>query len=230
MLALSSYTVSTNLATRTEELPRLEEIGRDHPRRAEAEAFVAASFLAQYGACLHHFLPTLLAQRDERGELVGVAGCATAAGHALFLEQYLDTPVEEAIAARTGLHLPRSAIVEVGNLATTSPGGARLLIRAVTAHLHGQGHRWVVFTATRMLQNAFRRLGLQPQVLAPADPARLGSDAKDWGTYYAQAPQVVCGPIALGYHCLHDGVAEQAHSGPLPAAGEGGVQRRERGA
>ena len=221
MLALSSYTVGTNVPAHAEELPLLEEIGRDHPRRAEMEAFVAACFLAQYGAQLRQFLPTLLVLRDERGTLEGVAGCAPAGEYRLFLEQYLDTPIEEAIAARTGCRLPRSAIVEVGNLATASPGGARRLIRAVTTHLHGRGHRWVVFTATRMLQNAFRRLGLRPQALAPADPARLGPDAEAWGTYYAQGPHVVCGPIALGYHRLHNDIAEQAHANPPPAAGEG---------
>lgn len=203
MLAMSSFTVSTNLDPHSDAPLPLEEVGAEHPRRAEAEAFVAANFLAQYGAQLRHFLPVLLVLRDERGAIEGVAGCAPAGEHRLFLEQYLDAPVEEAVAARTGCRLPRSAIVEVGNLATDSAGGARRLIRAVTDHLHAQGHQWVVFTATRLLQNAFRRLGLKPQVLAEADPARLKGGAGDWGTYYAQGPQVVCGPIALGFHRLH---------------------------
>jgi len=49
----------------------------------------------------------------------------------------------------------------------------------------------VVFTGTRALLNSFRRLGLELQALAAADPARLGDQAGDWGSYYDSGPMVM---------------------------------------
>lgn len=181
----------------------LRPIAPDHPERPVVEAFVAERFRIEYGAELYHFMPMLLALYDAGGRLVGAAGYRLAGDEALYLEQYLDSPIEITIQRECGLLLPRSAIVEVGNLGAITPGGARHLIREVTDYLYDLGQTWVSFTATRTLINAFRRLGLRPLYLAPADPARLGHEADHWGSYYEQGPKVVAGPIAVGYHTLH---------------------------
>lgn len=186
---------------------RLTPVPERHAQRTDLERYIAERFDAEHGARLTHFQPTLLALIGSEGQLLGAAGYRDAGAGPLFLEQYLDLPIEAAIRERTGLALPRSAIVEVGNLSASTPGGARLLIRAVTDQLYTLGYTWVCFTATRPLHNAFRRLGLAPLVLADADPARLGGEAALWGRYYDSAPQVVAGPIALGYRKLHGGTA-----------------------
>ena len=120
----------------------------------------------------------------------------------LFLEHYLDGPVETEIGARTGRPVARGSIVEVGNLASTDAGAARALIVAMTHQLHCQGLVWVTFTATRALLNSFARLRLAPSVLADADPARLGQAQGAWGSYYATHPQVMFGNIGFGHDQL----------------------------
>jgi hypothetical protein len=177
---------------------RLEPVHATHPSRAQFEQFIAARFGRAYGARVTHFLPQLLGVRDGLGRWQAAAGYAAAEGGRLFLEQYLQSPIEHALAGKLGRPLARHGIVEVGNLAAVSAGMARLLIPQLARHLHRLGYRWVVFTATRALRNSFLRLGLRPLPIAPADPARLPDGGASWGAYYEQDPMVMAGKIALG--------------------------------
>ena len=180
----------------------LELVAPDHPERASLEAFIAAEFARVYGATLQHFCHTLAGCRDSAGRWVAALGNTLASEGPLFLEQYLDAPVETGISTCTGRPVARTGIVEVGNLASTDAGAARALIVAMTHQLHCQGLVWVTFTATRALLNSFARLRLAPSVLADADPARLGQAQGAWGSYYATHPQVMFGNIGFGHDQL----------------------------
>lgn len=177
---------------------RLEPMHRTHPQRPSFEAFIAARFGRAYGARLTHFLPHLLGVRDGLERWQAAAGYAAAGVQELFLEQYLDAPIEEVLGHAVRRPIARNDVVEVGNLAAASAGMARALIPLLARHLHRMGYRWVAFTATRALRNSFHRLGLQPLALAPADPARLPDRGVSWGSYYAQDPVVMGGRISLG--------------------------------
>jgi hypothetical protein len=166
------------------------------PRRAEAERFIGEVFRRRYGASLSHFAPNLMLL-ERRGRLAAAAGWRCAGAEALFLERYLDTPVEEAVARLAGCPVRRTQIVEVGNLAAELPGSSIEVILALAAHLDRLGFEWVVFTATHELIGIFRKLGLPLLALAPADPARLGAEAAAWGCYYETRPVVVAGRIRL---------------------------------
>lgn len=169
------------------------------PDRAALEAFIAAAFFKSYGAELSHFCDTLLGCRDEHGQWTAALGYTLAADGPLFLEQYLDAPLEQEIGARAGHAVERAQIVEVGNLAAGHAGAARALIVSMTRLLHGHGLHWVAFTATASLLNSFTRLRLKPGVLAEADPRRLPDGGRRWGTYYHSQPQVMFGDIRYGY-------------------------------
>lgn len=182
-------------------LPLLRE--RSGGERAEAEHFIRERYAEAYGACLEHFMPRLFSVEDEGGRLVGALGVRVAAEQPLFLERYLGRPIEQVIAeAGTGEAL-RTQVVEVGQFAGTGPGAFRSMIAGLTAVLHREGYRWVCFTGTRALRNAFHRLGLAPRDLGAADPGCLGpAEQAAWGSYYAHAPRVVFGDIGEGYAAL----------------------------
>jgi hypothetical protein len=163
--------------------------------RAELERFIAERFREAYGASVSHFCEHLVGARGVAGAWLAAAGYTAAGSTRLFLEQYLDAPVEALLSRASGKRVERDWIAEVGNLAA-APGILRNLIPAIGAYLHGLGYRWVVFTATRELHNGFRRLQLAPLVLAPALASRLPNGGGTWGTYYAHAPQVMGGLIA----------------------------------
>lgn len=178
----------------------LEPVHRAHPARTAFEDFIAARFGRAYGARVNHFLPHLLGIRDGLAHWQAAAGYAAAGVQTLFLEQYLDQPIERALATALRRPIARTGIVEVGNLAAISAGMGRAIIPQLARHLHRLGYIWVVFTATRALRNSFHRLGLRPLALTRADPARLPDCGASWGTYYDQDPVVMAGKIVLGLH------------------------------
>jgi hypothetical protein len=177
---------------------RLVPMHCTHPERRAFEQFIAERFSRAYGARLTHFLPHLLGVMDGLARWQAAAGYAAAGAQALFLEQYLDRPIEQALGAAVGRPIARGSIVEVGNLAAISAGMARALIPQLARHLHRMGYRWVAFTATRALRNSFHRLGLKPLPIAVADRARLADRGLSWGSYYDQDPVVMAGKISLG--------------------------------
>jgi hypothetical protein len=166
------------------------------PRRAEAEAFVADIFQRHYAAAVASFAPNLMLLENDR-RIVAVSGWRCAGNEKLFLETYLDVPIEVAVSRLAGRPIDRRHIVEVGNLASDRRGGSVEVILALASHLDQLGFEWVVFTATHQLIGIFSRLGLPPLALASADPARLGEQAERWGSYYATNPIVVAGRIRL---------------------------------
>jgi hypothetical protein len=163
--------------------------------RLSLERFIAERFWLAYGAQVQHFCAHLLGVREEAGRWLAAAGYTPAAGAKLFLEHYLDVPVETLLGRVAGRAVPREHVVEVGNLAA-GLGMSRELIPALGRELYEAGYRWVVFTLTRELRNAFGRLRLEPIVLAAANPSRLPDRGAAWGSYYAHGPLVMGGPIA----------------------------------
>lgn len=175
------------------------------PRRREAEDFIRARFAEHYDAAVPSFAPNLmLLENDER--VVAATGWRCAGSEALYLEHYLDAPIEQLVARLAGQPVRRDRIVEVGNLAADKPGASIDVVLALSRHLDGLGYEWVTFTATRELIGIFSRLGLPLLALAAADPARIGADAGAWGRYYETGPIVVAGKIrtALERAALHE--------------------------
>ncbi len=173
--------------------------------RLAAEQFVSACFKQHYGAEIRHFMPLLMSLSDQHDELKAVLGFRYADDTPLFLENYLDRPVEQLLAARLKRPVDRSSLVEVGNLAVTTPGGGRWLITALTAYLSTTGSEWALFTIGPAMHNAFSRLGLELIDLAPARRESLPLEEQSrWGSYYDQKPRVMAGRIAQGHKVLWD--------------------------
>ncbi|GEM_PF-342723 len=176
--------------------------------RDAIQQFIADSFSTHYGARVSTFYPQLIGIGGAH-ERVAAAGWRSAAAGPLFCEQYLDAPVETLPGTGFEAGCRRMDIVEVGNLALREAGHARLVISIVTAILYRAGYRWVLFTAVKPLFNAFRRLGLQPVVLAPADPGRLADGGRSWGRYFDQAPRVCTGNIETGFNTLRHAITHR---------------------
>jgi AcrR family transcriptional regulator len=103
--------------------------------------------------------------------------------------------VESLLPAAPGRGLLRERIVEVGHLAAVRAGEGRRLILLLGPHLAGQGFEWVVSTLTQELRNLFVRMGVAPLALGVADPAVLGEQAAQWGSYYDHRPLVLAGRL-----------------------------------
>ncbi|MBS1161942.1 MAG: Thermostable hemolysin [Proteobacteria bacterium] len=186
----------------------IEQVG---PGRAVAEQFISQRFAESFGSRVDSFMPRLFTLRDQHGVICGAFGLRSA-NRKLFLEQYLDLPIEKAIAARLGSRIDRQCIVEVGHFSGTFPGAVRAMICLLTERLHREGFAWVTFTGTASLRNAFSRMGLAPLDIQAAAAERLPAEERAaWGSYYQHAPHVLVGNIKEGYGALVSRAAVAEH-------------------
>lgn len=181
------------------------------------ESFIHRQFRRMYGAEIKHYPPYLLTLEHPRHEILAATGFRQACNEQLFLEKYLEAPVELVLSRHEKRIIDRKLIIEAGNLASDSPGYSRLLIMTIVFLLNQQGFEWVVMTGTRGLVNSFAKLHLQPLFLARAEAACLGAEQYDWGSYYTHHPQVMAGNIQQCNELLLDTNAYQEYLGSLRA-------------
>lgn len=167
-------------------------LSRNAPDRAEVEDFIAQVFAEAYGAEIKYFMPALVALRDENNQLIAAFGLRQAAFERLYLEQYLDVPIEKLLSARLQKTISRAEITEIGNLAVSNPRNAGFLIASVIDYSLNSGVQWCVCTAHHTLQNALIKGGRDVVALQIADKNRLNADEiASWGSYYQNDPQVI---------------------------------------
>ncbi|WP_423141723.1 thermostable hemolysin [Parablastomonas sp. CN1-191] len=145
------------------------------------------------------FSSYLVAERS--GEPAAALGFNRCGDEALFLERYLDRPIELAATEALGRPVERGQIVEIGNFAST---GAFAMIDLWTdaANDLGGGREVAVSTLTAPLRAMFARIGVPIVAIGDANAARLGDAQADWGTYYALDPKVCVAAIAVGQAAL----------------------------
>jgi hypothetical protein len=184
--------------------PGTIELRESHgSERTRAEHFIAERYKHDFGARIEAFMPRLFSLcasggGDFNAPIEGALGLRSARGR-LFVEQYLDAPIEQAIFAATGERVERASIVEVGHFAGIRPGTMRAMIVLLADRLYREGAGWVAFAGTRALRNAFLRMNLTPVPLCAASAERLPQNVRDaWGTYYRNDPWVYVGPVDAG--------------------------------
>lgn len=158
--------------------------------RLAAENFIASIFAQHYDARLPGFMPELVTL--ARGGCIKAAIGIRSANDPLFLERYLDDPIEVTIERIAGHSVPRQAIAEVGQLAADQPGAGTALMLRLAHRLAITSYEWMAFTATEELRGIFVRLGLPLFAITHAVPERLGDEVQAWGSYYEHHPLVVC--------------------------------------
>ncbi|WP_293680847.1 thermostable hemolysin [uncultured Phenylobacterium sp.] len=167
-----------------------------HPRRAGVERYIEARFDKAFGARVLSHYPTLTGLCGPEGSVLAAAGVRFAETEPLFLERYLDGPVERVIAEAFERPVARDSVVEIGSFASDTPAASLQLFHALAAWLGSScGRRFAVATARPDLQRLLGRAGFDLRSLVDADPACLGEGARDWGTYYDRSPRVFAAEI-----------------------------------
>lgn len=149
-----------------------------------------------FGATLH----PQYAQWMEAGASAAL-GYRRADALPLFLETYLDAPIEDLVSQALGRPVEREAIVEIGNFAADN-ALAMIQLWGSAANDLSSTSEVAVATLTAPLRRMFTRIGLPITVLAPACRERLGGHGDSWGSYYDLDPQVCCGEIAPGQQAI----------------------------
>lgn len=182
--------------------------------------YIMNVYRLKYQADIRVAYPLLLGISNEGEDLPFAALGIRKAIRPLFLERYLDLPVEKAIEEKTGIVVQRSAIAEVGNLASYTTTGVLKLLHCLAVYLDQTGYDHLVFTGTSsLLKPVFRKLGSACHVLADAKPERLGEEQKSWGSYYSTSPKVVVARVpafrSVITDIMHQGLAGQFLGGAI---------------
>jgi hypothetical protein len=188
---------------RTQWLPNLKPsaetiniVGHDEIKKASIANYISAIYQDYYNASIDVNYPHLISLTDTEDNILAAVGIRYASDEPLFLEQYLDKNIEQTI------NTPRSHIVEIGNLASNENGASLYLFIALSAFLSYQGYSKAVLTGTSSLQKRFTMLGLNPKILASANPSLLNKKEENWGSYYESDPHVLVGSIHESYQKL----------------------------
>lgn len=183
-------------------------VDHKHPQRDRVEGFIAQRFLDVHGARISSFMPNLLVLFDEEGNPAAALGVRDAGYEPLFLEYYLDLPVEVVLAKNADLCLPpsRDCIAEIGNLASVDRRASRQLFAVLTAYLVRENFEWAVFTGCSALTRMFDSLGIETVALGRALQANLPVDQQTWGGYYEDSPRVVAGRVSRGLDAFAGGM------------------------
>lgn len=160
-----------------------------------ATDFIRSRFLQAYGARPVIQPPLLLVLVNRHGALLAAVGVRLAQSGRLFLEDYLDQPVEHCLSEPRP---DRQTIVEIAHLAGVEAGASRLLFTAMALWLEHQDLDWVVCTGTGQLRNGFRRMGIAVVDLGRARPERLADGGEGWGCYYQHQPRVMAVNVPPG--------------------------------
>ncbi|WP_405244020.1 thermostable hemolysin [Lentisalinibacter salinarum] len=181
----------------------LDLLGASSPGRGALEAEIRDCYAHHFGARVEEFMPWLLRVTCREDGARGVIGLRPASRERLYLEDYLSRPVEEAIAAVAGQPVPRTAVVEIGQLAVESRHVVVPLFRELVPFLLQQGFGWVCFTATGPVRSLLAKAGLAGCELAAAREACVTGRQDAWGDYYRHDPRVIVGDLQRpsGFRC-----------------------------
>jgi len=164
--------------------------------QASTEHLIRNQFWQMHHARLSGFLPELFALTDRFHQPCAAVGIKHVEQRDIFLEQYLDSPVDALIGSVAGRRVERNSIAEVGNLAARNAGGGRKLIAFLVCYFAQMGVEWAVCTGTSAVRALLHRSGIEYSQIASADPDRLGDSKHQWGTYYKHNPCVLAVNIA----------------------------------
>ena len=160
-----------------------------HFMRSAVEDAIRTPYRDRYGARLASFPDILVAEAPPRGTIECAAGIRFGCQR-LFLEHYLDMPVELALERRFCRRIDRSRVVEVGNLVAARRGRSRNFVRRIIEFVERADAEWAVFTATRPLRALLRQERLNMVEIAGAEQMRV-PNPHDWGTYFDHDPRVM---------------------------------------
>ena len=172
---------------------RFHVADRWSPVRSELEGAIRNAYGRHFGAEVRGFMPYLASYASDLGQ--GVLGYRPASDGTLYLENYLDLPIESMLGQLTHRPVSRTTVVEVGQFAVDDRRVVGLLFMELVPFLREQGYEWICFTATHKIRRLLEKTGLHGLVIAAAKQDAVSGESDRWGSYYDNDPLVVVGRL-----------------------------------
>lgn len=175
---------------------------KSHANRKEVERLIEEVYARVYGGSIKEHYPILLKACDDAGCVMAAVGLRDADREPLFLERYLNAPIQKVMGSVFGKDIERRNIVEIGNLVSLHSGVSVYLFAALAICLKQLGYTHAAVTATSSLHRSFERLGIASCVVADADASRLVDKGANWGTYYQRDPRILVASVEAAMAAL----------------------------
>ena len=160
--------------------------------------YIRRQYVLSHNAHVRHLINQRFCTVDTNRQPNAVVGIRGFNQEATLIERYLDAPIEQVVSQHLAFRVARSDLVEVGNLAAASLIHSGRLIVFLLHLLASQKLPYAVCTGTAAVRLALKRTGVPFDYIGDADPARLGVEHLDWGSYYDKAPQILLIDIEQG--------------------------------
>lgn len=186
-------------------MPNFSSISLFHGQNDEAmevKLVISDVYHKYYKAEIMPDYPEFMAILDQHNQIICAVGFRSALNNDLFLEQYLDKPIEEYLSNIHQTTINRQEIVEIGSLASTQKDTAKFLFIALVAYLRKKNFKYPVLTGTKHLLRTFRYMGLSPIIIAEAKQEKLLDKTINWGSYYTCNPQIVTGDLGSSFEII----------------------------
>ncbi len=179
----------------------LDIVNPTHPLWQKVIEHVSLRYQAAFFAELKLFMPAYLTLTDTNN-IISVCGFRIASQEPLYLEQYLEDEAQNLVSRVFQCDVKRSNLVEFGHLASFAKGMSALHFYLIAQMLVELGFEWCIFTATDPVHAMMARLGLEPHIIAHADPDKVPDAKSTWGSYYDHQPRVLAGNLVKGLERL----------------------------
>ena len=188
----------------------VDAFSRQCEGRNRIEEFIKKGFTNAYSADIHVSMPVVLAVK--KGTYKAALGVRSTRS-ALFIEQYLDSSIEQLLSTPDN-PVSRDEIIEIGHLFSNAQKFTIPLLLVTAASLYRSGFKYMVFTGTEQVNKLISRTGINVSHLANADSNKLDKSNDQWGTYYDSNPQVVSVSLAnvMAIVSAKDGYLKLFHS------------------
>jgi hypothetical protein len=160
--------------------------------RIDAENFIKQGFSKAYGANISLSMPQILTVKN--GNFKAALGIRSAK-EPLFIEQYLNTPIEQTHALIKE-NIARSNIVEIGSLYSNAIRFTLPLFLVTAVSLFYKNYQYLTFAGTSHVLNILSKAGVEYSTLCDAKKHALTPSSDDWGSYYETSPKVVVVSLA----------------------------------
>ncbi len=171
-----------------------EIVDRNSVLRMVLEARIRSGFGTHFRACVAEYMPRFAYYQHLHGG-TGVIGMRDASEESLYLESYLDSPVDEVIQRAADCAVSRAQIVEVGQFVVDDRGIVQDFFEDLVPFLASQGFEWVCFTGTDRIRAVLNRVGFSGLPVAAANQELVRNKPDRWGTYYEHDPVVIIGKL-----------------------------------
>jgi hypothetical protein len=192
MLCLPITSIERKIEKPTKKSPPLslemQIFSKTTKKRGDVERFIKQGFYKSYAAEISITMPYLLAVNN--GKFRAALGIRSAK-QPLFIEQYLELPIEQTPLLRDE-KISRNEIVEIGHLYSNAQRFTIPLFLVSAISLFYCGFKYMAFSGTDRVLSIISRIGLECHYLVDATQGALNHSSDDnWGSYYSTSPKVV---------------------------------------